>query len=88
MPIYDYRCRGCGNEFEEQASIDERHEPCKEPCEKCGDTGHIGLAIVGKSAVIGHNITSRRPDREFKDLMGRIKGKNHRSTLGNDSFGN
>ena len=88
MPFYDYKCRGCGNEFEEQTSVDERHEPCKEACEKCGDTGHVHLAVVGKSAVIGYQTTTLRPDREFKNLMEKIKGKNHRSTLGNDSFGN
>ena len=88
MPIYDYKCRGCGNEFEEQASIDDRHEPCGEACEKCGDTGHIHLAFVGRSAVISGSTTTIRPDREFKDLLSHIKKKNHRSTLGNDAFGN
>jgi hypothetical protein len=41
MPLYEYRCKsehpqmGCGYEFEEVLSVEERMEPMERPCPKC-----------------------------------------------------
>jgi putative FmdB family regulatory protein len=35
MPTYEYRCEGCGENFEERESIAE-HEATKPTCPKCG----------------------------------------------------
>ena len=34
MPIYEYRCGGCGHEFTLVLSIAE-HDKAKKPCPKC-----------------------------------------------------
>jgi putative FmdB family regulatory protein len=33
MPLYEYRCESCGNEFEELVSASAEHGP---PCPECG----------------------------------------------------
>ena len=37
MPIYDYGCGGCGELWEEFLSYDNRGNPEKNPCPKCGN---------------------------------------------------
>ena len=32
MPLYEYRCEDCGNEFEEMLHFSEREDPINEPC--------------------------------------------------------
>ena len=32
MPMYDYKCKKCGHEFEEMLPISRRDEPTKTPC--------------------------------------------------------
>jgi len=34
MPIYLYKCKDCGHEFEEMRTIEERNEECE--CTECG----------------------------------------------------
>jgi putative FmdB family regulatory protein len=36
MPIYEYKCKGCGEEFEAFRSIHEKDESVE--CPKCGRT--------------------------------------------------
>lgn len=38
MPVYNYKCKNCENEFSDIKTISERDDPCKEPCENCGET--------------------------------------------------
>ena len=35
MPIYEYRCAGCGNDFEMTRSFAQSSEPA--PCPSCGE---------------------------------------------------
>jgi putative FmdB family regulatory protein len=37
MPIYEYRCEKCGNEFEEMQKFS---DPCIEVCQACGGKTH------------------------------------------------
>jgi putative FmdB family regulatory protein len=36
MPIYEYRCKGCGDRFEELVSVSAKLAP---PCPSCGAKG-------------------------------------------------
>ena len=45
MPIYEYNCEKCGNEFEESFPMDERAKPTKTPCEK--DVGMDESVVCG-----------------------------------------
>ena len=35
MPLYEYRCEDCENEFEEMLHFSERDDPINEPCSSC-----------------------------------------------------
>lgn len=53
MPFYELRCKSCGREFEQRASIAERTEK-KIPCPDCGGVEmdpvfHSGPAVHIKS---------------------------------------
>jgi len=45
MPMYEYFCYdqkgGCGHEFEEYQTIDDRCVPMRKPCTKCKKEGTI-----------------------------------------------
>ena len=49
MPIYEYRCRKCGNVFEEWVKTFD--SPELEPCPKCG--GWFASCYGGKSGSAG-----------------------------------
>ena len=36
MPLYDYRCKDCGEAFEVRATIKEKEEGVELTCPKCG----------------------------------------------------
>jgi putative FmdB family regulatory protein len=35
MPLYEYKCEDCENEFEEMLHFSERDDPINEPCLSC-----------------------------------------------------
>ena len=35
MPLYEYKCEDCGNEFEEMLHFSERDNPINDPCPSC-----------------------------------------------------
>ena len=35
MPLYEYKCEDCGNEFEEILHFSEIENPINEPCSSC-----------------------------------------------------
>ena len=58
MPLYEYRCEDCGNEFEEMLHFSEREDPINEPCKnmivigghmpdpvRCGGKVHLKMSI-------------------------------------------
>ncbi|MCL5027383.1 MAG: zinc ribbon domain-containing protein [Bacteroidetes bacterium] len=60
MPIYEYHCKDCGYYFDVKATIKEKEEGLKIPCEQCGSENlnqvFGGFAILGGQAV---NVKSR-----------------------------
>ena len=51
MPIYEYRCRKCGNVFEEWVKTFD--SPELEPCPKCGGDAERIISYGGKSGSAG-----------------------------------
>lgn len=72
MAVYEYRCKGCENIFEEEHPIDEREIPLQKPCEKCGGELYIGLGACGlKFGGCPH----KKPEGWFNDRLKEIKKK-------------
>ena len=57
MPYYDYMCEKCGNEFELNLKIADRHIPTETPCEEQGCGGKISIK-VGLTGFAYDNISS------------------------------
>lgn len=78
MPTYEYFCNsdshhsGCGHEWEENLPIDERIEPMKKPCPKCGKKDQICRRF---SSNLHHGVVRpfEKMDETFKENMRRIK---------------
>ena len=47
MPIYEYKCENCGNEFEEMLHFSERDVPLNTPCPfpTCGGKVHLKMSM-------------------------------------------
>ena len=56
MPLYEYECRDCGQEFEELVSINSEETP---PCPECGST-HVEkqMSLFGRAGGKGEGGTS------------------------------
>lgn len=71
MPLYDYSCRSCDNEFTESHSVDNRKIPLEKPCDQCG--GELFQRISGTSLVTDHMTLTRRAGSEWQDVLKGIK---------------
>ena len=89
MPIYDYKCKKCGNVFEKELKIADRKIPTESPCEQivlgqiqasptCG--GEVSQ-LIGVPGFAYDNIGAKKPDASFNDKLKEIKNKHHGSTL-------
>ena len=77
MPVYVYGCEACGHTFEKLMKIAERHIPCEEKCEKCGEANYnIRPTALHVSASV---MTNLKPPDGFKDVLKRVK-KNHKGS--------
>jgi len=59
LPIFEYRCKKCGHEFEDLVSVAERDEP--RVCPACGATGAERLVSVFAARVTGGSGGSSGP---------------------------
>jgi putative FmdB family regulatory protein len=41
MPVYDYKCKECGHEFDLYLSMKDYLKPTKKPCPNCEKTGCV-----------------------------------------------
>ena len=57
MPTYDYRCKECGHEFEEQQTIAARNVPRYNPCPECGSSGNIITGLTDTGSIGGKDLT-------------------------------
>lgn len=71
MPVYDYHCNACGNDYEAYYAMSERKTPESEPCRACGE-----LKVVMRIATpaIGYsNKGSMKTTDSFNDRLKEIK---------------
>ena len=45
MPLYEYKCEDCENEFEEMLHFSERDDPINEPCQSCKGTVQLKMSM-------------------------------------------
>lgn len=69
MPVYEYRCPKCGNEFDLMRPISRADEPA--PCPKCGSPGEKLMSTFASKA--GFYIRAPRKPA-FRKREGETKG--------------
>lgn len=76
MPTYDYQCDKCGHIFDEFLSMEDMKRPETEPCPYCQE-GPVKIAYIIPPAISGDTVSlaGKKPDRDFRNLLGRIKKK-------------
>ena len=80
MPLYDYECKACGNQFDELIPMREREKPTKAKCIECGKKKVVQVLTqmaIGDSIRLG--VT--KPSSEFKDVLTKISDAHPRSEL-------
>jgi putative FmdB family regulatory protein len=70
MPIYEYRCTKCGNEFELKRPFSEVHAPAF--CPRCGTSSE--KLISGFGSQVGYYIRATRTT--FRESKGGKTGDN------------
>jgi putative FmdB family regulatory protein len=73
MPLYDFNCQHCGQEFEKALKIVDRNEPLSNPCPMCQENGSVVSTITSPRIVSGvGDFRAKVPD-VFKDRLREIK---------------
>ena len=79
MPIYDYICKSCSHQFDEQHKIVDRKIPTESPCSECG--GVVEQLIIppriGDPVMLGKHKNST----QFKEVVRKIAEAHPRSPL-------
>lgn len=79
MPMYEYHCDSCGQDFSIRLKISERNDPELSDCPHCAVQGFvqmkIGTPLVSYSTNPGMKTTSNFNDR-MKEIK-RTKGKDN-----------
>ena len=70
MPVYEYRCSGCGEGFERILSVSEREAPLKAKCPGCGKK-KVRRAF-DTPPVMGADAT-KGAGSDFKELVKKMK---------------
>lgn len=71
MPLYEYRCNSCGEEFDLVRSYDKRKEPEADPCPECGE---VAVTYKVSAPKIGYfHKGSMRTTDSFNDRLKEIK---------------
>ena len=78
MPIYDYECSDCRNQFDETLRMSERLGPTEDPCEKCG--GVVKQTITQMSIGDPVRLGIIRPGVQFNEVLSKI----HERTVGSN----
>lgn len=79
MPMYDYKCQSCGDQFKEMLSIADRKVPCESPCRNCGGEVRQQLGFAAICDPIRMGIT--KPSAGFNEVLRTIKAGNPNSTV-------
>tara|TARA_B100000929_G_scaffold290599_1_gene284832 strand:+ start:16627 stop:16890 length:264 start_codon:yes stop_codon:yes gene_type:complete len=86
MPIYDYRCGSCGNQFSQRKKISEMEAPLSEPCPECEKKGEI-TKIITSAPVVGYSIApSLKTTDNFNSRLKEMKSKAGKGNTFSDSI--
>ena len=77
MPVYDYACGGCGNEFAEMYKIADRDKPTKKKCSECGKK-KVTQLVNAPMIIDPVRLGIVKPSSQFTDVLTQI----HESTPG------
>ena len=80
MPVYDYKCSSCNQEFTRISNIACRDDPENESCEKCNHFSikrQVGAPAIGDSVRLG----LRTHDDGFREVLSKIAEKVPKSNL-------
>lgn len=78
MPIYEYACRSCGNEFTAMRKIANRAEPTQQPCPGCGKHD-VDFCISTPSVCTDQYTIKGRHSEDFNSRLKEIAGRNRAS---------
>lgn len=86
MPMYDFKCRKCGHEFEGYSKVEKRND---QTCEKCGGTcgtiitANIGIAVSGSKCSPATRVWtgSAEQQRELAEQRERSRGKKNKERV-------
>ena len=79
MPIYDYRCNGCGHTFDRALRMAECDTPTKEECPECL-TEQVVQVIGAPRIVAGVGGLISKTDSGFRDRLREIKKRAGRTS--------
>lgn len=86
MPIYNYRCTKCNNEFETMSTIANMEKPLNEPCPTCNGLGSI-IKLIVEAPVIGFNTApGLKQSDNFRDRLKEIKKRSGSGNTVGDSI--
>jgi len=72
MPLYQYHCDACGEDFTEMRRIAERHDPIDNDCPNCDSKGHISMRMNAPKLLYTVD-NSLRTEDVFNDRLKEIK---------------
>lgn len=81
MPLYEYTCTSCAENFERRLSMSNHSEPEEQPCPACGLENTIKQAISTFALGDPIRLGITRPDSGFGEVMDRIKKSHPRSSM-------
>lgn len=73
MPAYDYRCKECGNKFEQTLSMKDDKLPTTLPCPSCNKKDCVVKEITAPGLVDMVTLGRKKPDAGFQEVMSKIK---------------
>ena len=68
MPLYNYKCKSCGHEFDKLLSLSRKDEPKQNPCPKCGEVS-VQEHITGIGSMQFNDV---KPSSEFNSVLKHI----------------
>ena len=71
MPLYNYACRDCGHEWDENLRMDDRKIPLEQPCTECGSNNLYQVISAPKIVRdVGGGI---KVDDGFREVISKVK---------------
>jgi len=73
MPIYEFQCGGCTQQFEVLLSLSEMDTPLREPCPHCGESQVKRIVSVTTMGVDMNVTPDKKTGGDFSRLIEKLK---------------